>query len=127
VIDSIHHVNIVTPRLDDMIHFYAAIVGLRQGPRPGFKSSGAWLYAGERPLVHLVEGRPDPRQPLPQLEHFAFGARGLAAFAARLDADGIPYRMTAVPDLGWPVVNLSDPDGNHVELVFEEEAPGESG
>jgi catechol 2,3-dioxygenase-like lactoylglutathione lyase family enzyme len=118
VVDALHHVNIVTAKLDAMIRFYVTVVGLEQGMRPGFESTGAWLYAGTQPVVHLVQGTPDPRRPLPQLEHFAFRAHGLPAFLARLGENGIPCRTTIVPDLGWPVVNFADPDGNRVEIVF---------
>jgi catechol 2,3-dioxygenase-like lactoylglutathione lyase family enzyme len=120
---AIHHVNLVTARLSEMTDFYMAVLNLEIGKRPPFLSTGAWLYAGDQPIVHLVEGAPGPRGPLPQIEHFGLAARGLDEFETVLRGKGVPYRASAVPGIGWPILNLTDPDGNKVEIVFPHEAP----
>ncbi len=55
------HVNVRTPNLQGMIDFYTEVLGLRLGPRPPFTFNGAWLYAGDQAVVHLVEVPEAPR------------------------------------------------------------------
>ena len=57
-IRAIDHVNIRAPAADiaKLKQFYCDVIGLSDGWRPEFKSRGHWLYAGDDPLVHLVEG-----------------------------------------------------------------------
>ena len=54
-IERLDHVNVVTTRLDEMVTWYQTVLGLTLGPRPNFPFPGAWLYAGDHPVVHLVE------------------------------------------------------------------------
>ena len=51
VID-LDHVNITTTRLHQSVEFYT-ILGLRDGFRPDFEFDGAWMYCGDRAVVHL--------------------------------------------------------------------------
>ena len=118
----LHHVNLITTKLTQMIDFYVTVLKLETGERPPFLSSGAWLYAGDQPVIHLVEGAPGPREHLPQMEHFAFAARGLPEVEAHLRGRGIAYRAETIPGVGWPIVVLEDTDGNKVEIVFPDEA-----
>jgi catechol 2,3-dioxygenase-like lactoylglutathione lyase family enzyme len=55
-IRAIDHVNIVTTDLEGTVAFYAEAIGLERGWRPDFSFPGAWLYAGERPVIHLAVG-----------------------------------------------------------------------
>ena len=71
-VSSLDHVNIRTSNLKDMVSFYSKVLGLTKGKRPAFKFGGAWLYAGNRAAVHLVEVQKQPKLKDPQLEHFAF-------------------------------------------------------
>ena len=48
------HVNLCTGHLERMLAFYEDVLGMKRGPRPPFTFGGAWLYLGERPVVHLV-------------------------------------------------------------------------
>ena len=50
----IDHVTIATDDLDGIVAFYRDVLGLEVGPRPAFPFAGAWLYAGGRPIVHLL-------------------------------------------------------------------------
>ena len=56
-IRALHHVNLrgSPAQIAKMKDFDCNVLGLREGPRPPFLSTGAWLYAGGCPLVHLVE------------------------------------------------------------------------
>jgi catechol 2,3-dioxygenase-like lactoylglutathione lyase family enzyme len=111
------HVNICTADLEAMTRFYTDVVGLRLGPRPPFSFAGSWLYCGDKAAVHLVAravGRPGQ----PRIDHFAFRARGLTDFLARLKSLQVPYRVTVVPHLELRQVNIADPDGNRIEVAF---------
>jgi catechol 2,3-dioxygenase-like lactoylglutathione lyase family enzyme len=127
MIERLDHINIRTARLDAMVAWYVDMLGLVPGPRPPFPFPGAWLYAGDYAIVHLVgvEAEPtDPGQDL-RLEHGAFRATGYDALIARLDAAGARREVVKVP--GFPIVqvNVWDPDGNHLHVDFHsDEAPG---
>ena len=58
---ALDHVNIKTARLDQLVAFYCGVLGLDHGRRPPFPFAGAWLYCGQRPVVHLVETPPSTR------------------------------------------------------------------
>lgn len=113
------HVNVRTANLAGMLQFYTEVLGLRSGARPAFSFNGAWLYCGDRAVVHLVEvaEAPAPRGEL-RLEHFAFAATDLAGFLARLNGAGLPYRIAVLPGSGVRQVNVHDPDGNRIHVDF---------
>ena len=53
-IHKLDHVNLRTHQLDTMIGWYQRVLGLRVGARPNFPFPGAWLYAGDTVVVHLI-------------------------------------------------------------------------
>jgi catechol 2,3-dioxygenase-like lactoylglutathione lyase family enzyme len=116
---AMDHFTIVTDRLADTIDFYAHL-GLREGPRPDFGIGGAWLYAGESAVLHLIEVPAMPAVRRGALDHMAFSADGLAALAASLRARGVNYRIirTPRPFSRWQLF-LEDPNGVEVELDFD--------
>jgi catechol-2,3-dioxygenase len=116
---ELDHVTMHTVNLSEMSQFYEQILGLRLGERPAFaRSSGAWLYCGERPMVHLIES-PEPKNaPSPGIEHFAFRAEGLANFLAKLRAETVAYDCRIIPGREIRQVHLHDTDGNHIEVAF---------
>lgn len=116
------HVNIRTARLEALKGFYRDLLGLEEGGRPDFGVGGAWLYIGERPVVHLVEVAETPDAPTPRVEHFAFMAEGLPAFRETLRRAGVDFRENVVPGYGWTQLFIRDPDGNNVEVTFTETA-----
>lgn len=119
MIDRLDHVNLRTAQLDTMIAWYEQILQLESGARPGFPFPGAWMYAGDLPVVHIVGvTQAPPRADDLSLEHAAFSARGLREFVARLQAAGEPMRLVRVPDMPLVQVNVWDPDGNHLHIDF---------
>jgi len=118
-IQRLDHVNLRTNRLEEMAGWYEKYLGLKRGPRPDFGFGGAWLYAGDHPVVHLVEIDRECASVEPKIEHFAFAATGYAAFLERLDADGIKPRIVELPDLPIIQVNVADCDGNHIHVDFQ--------
>ncbi len=113
------HVNIRTANLEKMIQFYVDVLGMEIGDRPSFQFNGCWLYCGGRAAVHLVEHPSILAVIDPQIEHFAFRARDIPEFLAKLKTHGVPYSMATVPDLELEQVHIFDPDGNHIEVAFD--------
>jgi catechol 2,3-dioxygenase-like lactoylglutathione lyase family enzyme len=119
MLERLDHVNVRTQRLDVLVGFYVEVLGMRVGERPPLGFPGAWLYVGDSPVIHLVGV---PEQPQPQgalrLEHFAFTARGLDEFVARLERLGVPFKRSRQAGTGNVVINLQDPDGNRLHVDF---------
>jgi catechol-2,3-dioxygenase len=120
------HYNLRAPRalLDDLCAFYRDVVGLTVGPRPPFRRFGYWLYAGERPVLHLGEADAGETCDAPvsgTFNHASFDCTGKREFEARLSARGIEYRTAHVPLTGHAQLFFRDPAGNGVELQFASE------
>jgi catechol 2,3-dioxygenase-like lactoylglutathione lyase family enzyme len=115
------HVNVRTANVEAMVEWYGRMLGMRTGPRPGFSFPGAWLYAGDHPIIHLVgrDARPAAEDGDLRLEHFAISATGLADLVERARAAGERHEVRRVPDFPIVQVNLWDPDGNHIHIDFD--------
>jgi catechol 2,3-dioxygenase-like lactoylglutathione lyase family enzyme len=120
-IQRMDHFTIVTDRLDETLAFYA-LLGLHVGPRPNFSVPGAWLYAAEQPILHVIEvsDMPEPRRGA--LDHMAYHAQGLLATTRLLEERGIAHRLirTPAPFRMWQLFFV-DPNGVDVELDFDPE------
>lgn len=118
---KLDHVNIRTAQLGAMRAWYAEALGMTDGWRPPFPFGGAWLYAGDDPVVHLVEvdARPDADAGDVRIEHFALSVDGdLDAFRQRLGDAGVEIMEAAVPGTNIVQLNIHDPDGNHIHVDF---------
>jgi catechol 2,3-dioxygenase-like lactoylglutathione lyase family enzyme len=118
-ISFLDHVNLRTSHLKEMVRWYEDALGFKLGDRPPFKFGGAWMYLNDWPVVHLVETEAQPNVNEPQIEHFAFRAKGLAEFAENLRNRGIEHRMVPVPGNNNAQIFTWDPDGNRIEIQFE--------
>ena len=120
MIEHLDHVNLRTVQLAAMIRWYEGILHLKNGPRPRFPFPGAWIYAGEVAVVHLVEvSTAPPKATDVALEHAAFRATGLSDFIERLRGAGEAFRIVRVPGMPIVQVNVWDPDGNHLHVDFD--------
>jgi catechol-2,3-dioxygenase len=126
-IKLLEHVNLQTDKIDILEKWYSEVLGLKSGKRPQFKSIGRWLYAGEIPVVHLVEVPACKTTSNPTLEHFAFRATGLKSLLEILSNKGIEYDPRIVPGRGILQINIRDPDGNHMHIDFTPEEVNEVG
>src|SRR5689334_7275332 len=82
------------PLLDELRDFYRDVVGLTVGDRPPFRRFGYWLYAGDRPVLHLSEADAQESRSATAtttFAHAAFDCTDRAAFERRLDERGIRY------------------------------------
>ncbi|ABD55628.1 glyoxalase/bleomycin resistance protein/dioxygenase [Jannaschia sp. CCS1] len=120
MITGLDHINLQTVQLAAMVKWYDEVMHLHPGKRPAFPFDGAWLYAGDRPVIHVVEvaDAPPPAADL-ALEHVAFRASGLPAFVRRLREGNHRHRLVQVPGVPIVQVNVWDPDGNHLHVDFD--------
>jgi len=122
-ISGMNHFTVLTSDLEATRAFYIDLLGLAEGFRPDLGFPGAWLYAGDLAVLHIVAGRGVPADPRGVIDHMAFSARDLRAVAARLTERGIEYDLRRLPSLGtWQLFCL-DPSGARVELDFEATEP----
>lgn len=119
MIQGMNHFTVLSDDLERTLRFYVEGLGLVPGPRPDFDFPGAWLYAGDRAILHVVAGRelPTPRGGV--LDHMAFSASGLKTVKASLQAMGVAYDLRHLPGSGAWQLFCHDPSGARVELDFE--------
>jgi catechol 2,3-dioxygenase-like lactoylglutathione lyase family enzyme len=128
-ITEMNHFTVLARNLVETRSFYVEILGLTEGPRPPLGFRGAWLYAGERPVLHVIGDRKLPDEPRGVLDHMAFSAKGLADIAKRLDDANVPYDLRRQPESRVWQLFFFDPNGARVELDFDplEVAPIDAG
>ena len=95
---------------------------LRDGDRPPFNFPGAWLYAGEKAILHLVSesGRKDHGGGA--IDHVAINCADIRGTIDRIKKDKVPFEVRKVPARPLQQVFLHDPDGIMIELNFWHEA-----
>ena len=124
MIGGLDHVNIETTDLTSSVRFYERVLGLTVGWRPAFDVDGAWLYAGDQPVVHLVLRNSIHTGPTGAIHHVALKASGLSETKRRLDKHQVAYTETIVPDLRVTQLFVDDPNGVKLELNFYQDAIG---
>jgi catechol 2,3-dioxygenase-like lactoylglutathione lyase family enzyme len=118
-IRGIDHINIGTHRLAETCAFFRDVLGLTEGWRPNVAVAGAWLYAGETAIVHLVE-LAEPKRPSSEaaLDHFAFSIDDFDDVVRRLDAAGVSYRTFGFADTPIRQILVCDLNGVNIELNY---------
>jgi len=103
------HVNLRTANLQAMVDWYGRMLGMTPGPRPDFGFPGAWLYAGDQPIIHLVgcDAHPGAADGDLRIEHFAISAVGLLALVQRAEVAGERVQLRKVP--GPSLIPISEP------------------
>lgn len=127
---TVHAMNHFTVLADDLAQtcaFYRDLLGLKEGYRPDMGFPGAWLYAGEHAVLHIVVRHPLPQQRAGVLDHMAFSAVDLRGTIRKLEREGVRYQLGRQAETGVWQLFFHDPNGARVELDFEpaEEAPAE--
>jgi catechol 2,3-dioxygenase-like lactoylglutathione lyase family enzyme len=119
---SLDHWNVYCKDLKATVRFYERYVGLKDGDRPPFNFPGAWLYAGEKPILHLVSetGRKDHGSGA--IDHVAINCENIRGTIAQLKKDKMPFEGRKVPARPLQQVFVHDPDGVMIELNFWHEA-----
>jgi catechol 2,3-dioxygenase-like lactoylglutathione lyase family enzyme len=120
----IGHINIRAPAalLERERQFFRDILGLLDGPRPDFSSKGYWLYADDRPIVHLSQSQQALRgAPTGYLDHVAFRGASLDALLQRLQRQNIEYSTARLDELGMTQVFFKSPSNTGIEVNFIDE------
>ncbi|HSS71505.1 MAG TPA: VOC family protein [Casimicrobiaceae bacterium] len=117
-IEGMNHFTILTDDVPGTVRFYHEILGLGAGARPNFEFPGAWLYAGEAPILHVIGGRPKSDLKAGVIDHMAFSAKGLASVLATLKSRSIEHICRRQVGSGTWQVFFFDPNGARVELDF---------
>jgi len=118
---KLDHVNVRTQQLKKMIDWYEDVLGLVSGFRPAFPFPGAWLYAGDTVLVHLVGIENGPAAGSEQslkLEHFAFVGSDAADLETKLLERNETFRRSELLEINIVQYNVWDPDKNHIHIDF---------
>lgn len=125
------HFTLRTSNLADTQAFYEQVIGLKIGARPEFAFSGAWLYAAEKPLLHIAAIERNDEALTRYLgsrfacdgsgciDHIAFRCVGLPAFEERLAGMNVTYEPRTVPALREHQLFLIDPNGVRIECIFD--------
>lgn len=118
---SLDHYNVYCKDLAASLHFYERYIGLRSGERPPLPFPGAWMYAEEKAVLHLIaeSGRLDEGSGA--IDHISINCAGIRSAIDRIKADNMPVDVRLVPGLQLQQVFLRDPDGVLIELNFRDE------
>ena len=121
---AMNHFTILTDDVPGTVGFYRDLLGLAEGWRPPLAFPGAWLYAGDNAILHVVGGRPREELKAGVIDHMAFSAAGLADTLALLASRNIEHTCRRLPAAGTWQVFFHDPNGARVELDFAPDEPG---
>jgi catechol 2,3-dioxygenase-like lactoylglutathione lyase family enzyme len=115
---GMNHFTILAEDLQETCAFYRDLLGLTEGYRPDMGFPGAWLYAGETAVLHVVVRKPLPQPRAGVLDHMAFSASDLRAIVAKLKQRKIKYNLGRQVETGTWQLFMHDPNGAKVELDF---------
>ena len=133
-VTGLDHRGIRTADLEASRHFYEDLLGLQQGNRPGaLVTNGYWLYAGDVPIIHLIEDASDStdnartrRETLVDAggqTHVALTVENGRSVVGRLQQAGVPYWDRLFRNPVMYQVFVEDPNGLLIELI--DRSPGE--
>ncbi|MEK9723646.1 MAG: VOC family protein, partial [Rhodospirillaceae bacterium] len=71
-VDTLHHFTVLTDDMTRTTTFFKDVLGFTEGFTPKVDFKLTWLYAGEVPVIHVVE-KDDPGAPgCARVDHVAF-------------------------------------------------------
>ena len=136
-ITDLAHVLVLSDDIDATRDFYVRTLGLTAGARPPLEFPGHWLYAGEKPCLHIAERSiyveharrlglpiPDPAPVAHVVDHIAFAATDFGEVSARLEAGGVDAVRNSFLGVGMRQLFFEDPEGVRIEVNVFEPAAG---
>ena len=117
MVTALHHVNVTVPaELEEATkHFYGAVLGLKQVPKPAAaRQTGAWYQIGDNQLHLSVED--EPPGPLSS-RHICFNVSSLAETEKRFRDAGFEIISDPRPIPDTHRFYVRDPGGNQLEIV----------
>jgi catechol 2,3-dioxygenase-like lactoylglutathione lyase family enzyme len=118
---ELDHATLRTHDLEGTRAFFEAVLGMKPGYRPAFPFPGHWLYAGDKPIVHLIPSRgASLGHEGEAIDHVAFRLADYDGMRGKLESLAIPYSRMALPELGERRLFVRTPTGILLELVFRE-------
>lgn len=125
---GLDHRGVRTAKLEASRHFYEDLLGLESGHRPAaLATKGYWLYAGETPIIHLIEdvngeqtNANPPREDWTSAggqTHIALSVEDARSSVERLKEAGVPYWDRLFRDPVMYQVFAEDPNGLLIELI----------
>lgn len=121
---SLGHVNIRTGDLDESLRFYRDVIGLRPAPaatRPG-SADHIWMHdEQDSPCIHLQRAGISliTSSDGPGVHHVALNCTDPDQWRHKLGTLAVPFRETKFEEANLLQINLEDPDGVRLELLFE--------
>lgn len=127
---ALDHFTIRTSRVDETVAFFRDVIRLEAGWRPGFRFPGEWMYAGGRPLLHIVSlseddseliaylGETDGRDGGGCIDHVSLRCQSLSETQQHFLQRGQSFRERLVPEANEHQLFLEDPNGVTIELIF---------
>jgi catechol 2,3-dioxygenase-like lactoylglutathione lyase family enzyme len=127
-VTALDHFLVLTDDIDGTRDFWCDVLGLEVGPRPPLEFPGYWLYAGDRPCVHIAEHAPymahSGRVGIPTatgpVEHVAFDGADAETVSERLRRSGVPAVKNDVPGVMRQYF-VEDPNGVKIEINVKEQ------
>jgi catechol 2,3-dioxygenase-like lactoylglutathione lyase family enzyme len=116
---GLHHIAVLTKRLEESRAFYRDLLGFREIPRPPFNFAGAWLW-NYGLQIHLIvdEQLGDPAGPIhTRGQHLAFQSPDVEAVEQVLAQRGIAFRVNIQAGTSLKQLFFRDPDGHHIEVA----------
>jgi catechol 2,3-dioxygenase-like lactoylglutathione lyase family enzyme len=117
-VSGMNHFTILTDDVERTVRFYGDLMGLKAGSRPSLNFPGAWLYAGDQPILHVIGGRPKSELQPGVIDHMAFTGHDLSATLAMLERAKVEHLCRQQVGSGVWQVFFHDPNGAKVELDF---------
>jgi catechol 2,3-dioxygenase-like lactoylglutathione lyase family enzyme len=128
IVHGLFHAAIKTVDLGATIHFYCAVLGLKQTDRPDFGYPGAWLACptpSGQAIIHIYAGGPafGGAKNVPSgsaaIDHLSLVCSGFHDFRKRFMKHQLPWREFLVPGTSLWQLFVYDPSGVQLELTFE--------
>lgn len=96
----------------------------RDRPKAIHRIPGHWLYAGDKPIIHLIGARGYGTDIAAEAyDHVGIHLDGYSDFRAKLEALGIRYSTMDLDELDERRLFFRTPSGPLIEAVFHEPLP----